>query len=50
VPSRLLVTSRATFDQAAWWNVERQKTQAFRDKADADAYQKISSDFRLTDY
>jgi hypothetical protein len=36
----LLVTSKATFDQAAWWNVERQKTQAFSDKAVADAYQK----------
>lgn len=36
----LLVTSKATFDQAAWWNVERQKTQAVSDKAVADAYQK----------
>jgi hypothetical protein len=36
----LLITSKATFDQATWWNVERQKTQAASDKAVADAYQK----------
>lgn len=36
----LLVTSKATFDQATWWNVERQKTQAISDKTVADAYQK----------
>jgi hypothetical protein len=36
----LLVTSKATLDQAAWWNVEHQKTKAASDKAIADAYQK----------
>lgn len=36
----LITTSKATFDQATWWNTEQEKTQAESDKAIADAYQK----------
>lgn len=36
----LIHTAKATTDSAAWWGVEREKTQAQSDKAIADAYQK----------
>jgi hypothetical protein len=34
----LLTTARATFDNATWWNTEREKTQAESESAIADAY------------
>lgn len=36
----LLTTSKATFEHATWWGVEREKTEAQNAKAIADAYQK----------